>query len=40
MPLPLALTRERVGALNVELTPEDVKYLEEPYKPLEVFGHM
>lgn len=27
------------GALNVELTPEDIKYLEEPYKPLAVFGH-
>ncbi|EPS94270.1 hypothetical protein FOMPIDRAFT_1026254 [Fomitopsis schrenkii] len=29
-----------VGAINVELTEEETKYLEEPYKPLEVFGHV
>lgn len=28
------------GAINVELTEEETKYLEEPYKPLEVFGHV
>ena len=28
-----------VGALDVKLTEEDVKYLEEPYKPLKVLGH-
>ncbi|KAI0727714.1 Aldo keto reductase [Fomitopsis betulina] len=28
-----------VDATNVELTKEEIKYLEEPYKPLEVFGH-
>lgn len=27
------------GALDVELTPEEVKYLEDAYKPLAVFGH-
>ncbi|KAH9911937.1 aryl-alcohol dehydrogenase [Fomitopsis serialis] len=27
-----------IGAVNVELTPEEIKSLEEPYKPLEVFG--
>ncbi|KAM5538735.1 hypothetical protein V8D89_007457 [Ganoderma adspersum] len=28
-----------LGALDVKLTEEDVKYLEEPYKPLKVLGH-
>ncbi|KAI0648550.1 Aldo/keto reductase [Trametes meyenii] len=28
-----------LGALDVTLTEEDVKYLEEPYKPLGVIGH-
>ncbi|TFY57636.1 hypothetical protein EVJ58_g6905 [Rhodofomes roseus] len=28
-----------IGAVNVELTEDEIKYLEEPYKPLEVFGH-
>jgi hypothetical protein len=28
------------GALEVHLTPEDIAYLEEPYKPLAVFGHV
>ena len=27
-------------AVDVKLTPEDIKYLEEPYKPTAVFGHM
>ncbi|KZT67555.1 oxidoreductase [Daedalea quercina L-15889] len=30
---------DSIKAINVELTPEETKYLEEPYKPLEVFGH-
>ncbi|KAH9911939.1 Aldo/keto reductase [Fomitopsis serialis] len=28
-----------IGAVNVELTSEEIKSLEEPYKPLEIFGH-
>jgi len=28
-----------IASVNVTLTPEEVKYLEEPYKALEVFGH-
>ncbi|TFY64458.1 hypothetical protein EVJ58_g2622 [Rhodofomes roseus] len=28
-----------IGAVNIELTPDEIKYLEEPYKPLEIFGH-
>ena len=27
-----------VGAVHVDLTPEEIEYLEEPYKVLEVFG--
>lgn len=27
------------GALNVQLTDEEVKYLEEPYKPQQIVGH-
>ncbi|EPS94288.1 hypothetical protein FOMPIDRAFT_93040 [Fomitopsis schrenkii] len=30
---------ELIDAINVELTPEEVKYLEEAYKPLAVCGH-
>jgi aryl-alcohol dehydrogenase (NADP+) len=30
---------DAVEALKVQLTPEDVKYLEEPYKPHRVLGH-
>ncbi|KAI0727727.1 Aldo keto reductase [Fomitopsis betulina] len=30
---------ELIDAINVELTPEEVKYLEEAYKPLAVYGH-
>lgn len=29
-----------VGALNVTLTEEEVKYLEEPYKPMRILGHI
>jgi len=29
-----------IGALNVELTPDEIKYLDEPYKPLAVHGHV
>ncbi|KAJ3534820.1 hypothetical protein NMY22_g6756 [Coprinellus aureogranulatus] len=28
-----------LGAVHVKLTEEEMKYLEEPYKPTEVFGH-
>lgn len=28
-----------LGAVHVELSEEEIKYLEEPYKPTEVFGH-
>ncbi|KAH9916508.1 Aldo/keto reductase [Fomitopsis serialis] len=28
-----------IDAINVELTSDEIKYLEEPYKPLEVYGH-
>jgi aryl-alcohol dehydrogenase (NADP+) len=30
---------DAVGSLTVQLPPEDVKYLEEPYKPHKVLGH-
>jgi len=30
---------EAVGALRVKLTDEEIKHLEEPYKPREVNGH-
>ncbi|KAH9911942.1 aryl-alcohol dehydrogenase [Fomitopsis serialis] len=29
-----------IGAISVELTPDEIKYLEEPYKPLAVYGHV
>jgi hypothetical protein len=29
----------RLGALDVKLTGEDMAYLEEPYKPMNVFLH-
>ena len=28
-----------VGALGVKLTPDEVKFLEEPYKPVPIAGH-
>ena len=28
-----------LGAVNVELTPEEIKYLEEPYVPVPINGH-
>lgn len=28
-----------IGAVNVELTDEEVKYLEEKYKPQNIIGH-
>ncbi|KAI0033122.1 NADP-dependent oxidoreductase domain-containing protein [Vararia minispora EC-137] len=31
--------KDLIGALDVKLSDEDIKYLEEPYKPQEVFGH-
>ena len=29
----------QIGALDLQLSPEDIAYLEEPYKPMAVFGH-
>ncbi|KAI0059635.1 aryl-alcohol dehydrogenase [Artomyces pyxidatus] len=31
--------KDLIGALELKLTEEDIKYLEEPYKPIPVFGH-
>lgn len=31
--------REIVEAVNIKLTDEEIKYLEEPYKPQPIFGH-
>jgi len=31
--------KDLLGAVQVKLSEEDVKYLEEPYKPQPVFGH-
>ncbi|TFY79096.1 hypothetical protein EWM64_g4921 [Hericium alpestre] len=31
--------KDLVGALDVKLTEEDLKYLEEPYQPVPIFGH-
>jgi len=28
-----------IGAVNVSLTPDEIKYLEEPYLPVAIFGH-
>lgn len=28
------------GSVHVELTPEEMKYLEEPYAPREIIGHV
>ena len=30
---------ERTGGLDVELTEEEFKYLEDPYKPMAITGH-
>ncbi|MDP7976696.1 MAG: aldo/keto reductase, partial [TACK group archaeon] len=30
---------EDVGALDVKLTDDDVKYMEEPYRPKPIYGH-
>ncbi len=27
------------GAIDMQLTEDEIKFLEEPYKPLAVFGH-
>ncbi|KAJ6488860.1 NADP-dependent oxidoreductase domain-containing protein [Mycena sanguinolenta] len=35
----LANLADIVGALDVKLSEEDLKYLAEPYKPLPIFGH-
>jgi hypothetical protein len=31
---------QAIGALSVKLTPEDVAYLEEPYVPHRIVGHL
>jgi len=33
------LTTFLTGAVDVQLTAEEIKQLEEPYKPVEVVGH-
>ena len=33
------LTRVYEAAVNVQLTPEEIKYLEEPYTPRSIIGH-
>jgi len=33
------LTTFLTGAFDVQLTAEEIKQLEEPYKPIQVFGH-
>ncbi|KAF7375750.1 Aldo-ket-red domain-containing protein [Mycena sanguinolenta] len=35
----LANLADIVGAINVKLTEEEIKYLAEPYQPLPIFGH-
>lgn len=35
----LTLVQCVAGALEVKLTEEEVKYLEEPYKPMAISGH-
>ncbi len=35
----IAHLEEAVGALSVELTPEEVAYVEEPYVPHRIVGH-
>jgi len=32
--------KELIAAVNVQLTPEEMKYLEEPYKPRTIIGHV
>lgn len=36
---PLTSSMVFTGAVNLTLSSEDIKYLEEPYKPQEVIGH-
>ncbi|KAJ7152363.1 NADP-dependent oxidoreductase domain-containing protein [Mycena filopes] len=35
----LANLADIIGAIDVKLTEEEIKYLEEPYQPLAIFGH-
>ena len=35
----LANLEDLLGALDVTLDAEEVKFLEEPYKPVPIFGH-
>lgn len=32
-------TDPSAAAVDIELTEEEIKYLEEPYKPAPIFGH-
>jgi len=31
--------KDTIGSVNVQLTPEEIKYLEEPYTPRDIIGH-
>lgn len=33
------LTIEIAESVHIKLTDEDIKYLEEPYQPMSIFGH-
>ena len=33
------IAEQFLGALDVSLTEEEMKYLEEPYRPLKIIGH-
>jgi len=37
--MPMFLTTCLLGAVDVQLTAEEIQQLEEPYKPVKVFGH-
>ena len=39
-PLPVADARLFKGCFDVTLTEEEVKYLEEPYQPTKIIGHI
>ena len=33
------LIKASIGAIDIKLSEEEVKYLEEPYKPIAIIGH-
>lgn len=37
--LTIRLTQVHVEGVHVQLTTEEIKYLEEPYQPQAIFGH-